>query len=190
MMFAAKILVAATLISFASWLAGKRPELAGFIIALPLTTMLALAFSFAEYRDPAASVTFAKSGPADLTLTAANIGGSGFDANVTFEARGGRLIGVHGSNPFDQGNLQIAGGELVLAGAVSDVPVSFGNPVNVASNGTITAGPGNTGTTGVAVTLGGSVTLGGNTLTLRSSDADGYTLGLTPQHLAKISLVI
>ena len=124
-------------------------------------------------------VTFAKSGPVDLTLTAANIGGSGFDANVTFEVRSGRLIGVHGSNPFDQGNLQIAGGELVLAGAVSDVPVSFGNPVNVASGGTITAGPGNTGTTGVAVTLGGGVTLGGNTLTLASSDADGYTLGLT-----------
>jgi hypothetical protein len=61
MMFVTKIFIAATLISFASWLSGKRPELAGFIIALPLTTMLALAFSFAEYRDPAASVTFAKS---------------------------------------------------------------------------------------------------------------------------------
>lgn len=61
MIFAAKTLFAALIISFASWLAGKRPELAGFIIALPLSTLLALAFSFAEHRDPATSVLFAKS---------------------------------------------------------------------------------------------------------------------------------
>ena len=61
MIFVAKILLAALLISFASWLAGKRPELAGFIIALPLSTMLALAFTYGEFRDPEASVTFAKS---------------------------------------------------------------------------------------------------------------------------------
>ena len=52
---------AATVIAFTSWLAGKRPELAGFIVALPLTTLLALALSHAEYRDSAASITFAKS---------------------------------------------------------------------------------------------------------------------------------
>lgn len=61
MLFAAKTIVAALVISFASWLAGKRPELAGFIIALPLSTMLALMFTFAEFGDPKASVTFAKS---------------------------------------------------------------------------------------------------------------------------------
>lgn len=61
MIFAAKTLLAALIISFASWLAGKRPELAGFIIALPLSTLLALAFSYAEYKDPATSVLFAKS---------------------------------------------------------------------------------------------------------------------------------
>lgn len=58
---ALKILISACLIAFASWLSGKRPELAGFIIALPLTTMLVLAFSYAEYNDPAATVRFAKS---------------------------------------------------------------------------------------------------------------------------------
>ena len=61
MIFAAKTLLAALIISFASWLAGKRPELAGFIIALPISTLLALAFSYGEHRDPATSVLFAKS---------------------------------------------------------------------------------------------------------------------------------
>ena len=57
----AKIGIAAVAIAFASWLSGKRPELAGFIIALPLTTLLALAFSYAEHSNASASVTFAKS---------------------------------------------------------------------------------------------------------------------------------
>jgi len=56
-----KIGVAAIMISFSSWLAGKKPELAGFIIALPLVSILALAFSYVEHRDVAASITFAKS---------------------------------------------------------------------------------------------------------------------------------
>lgn len=56
-----KILFSACIIAFSSWLAGKRPELAGFIIALPLMTMLVLPFNFAEYQDPENTVTFAKS---------------------------------------------------------------------------------------------------------------------------------
>jgi len=56
-----KILFSACLIAFSSWLAGKRPELAGFIIALPLMTLLVLPFNFAEYQDPQNTVTFAKS---------------------------------------------------------------------------------------------------------------------------------
>lgn len=56
-----KILFSACLIAFSSWLAGRRPELAGFIIALPLMTLLVLPFNFAEYQDPANTVTFAKS---------------------------------------------------------------------------------------------------------------------------------
>jgi len=35
MFFIVKILISALLIAFASWLAGKKPVLAGFIIALP-----------------------------------------------------------------------------------------------------------------------------------------------------------
>lgn len=56
-----KVATAATVIAFASWLSGKKPELAGFIVALPIASLLALAFSYMEYRDPAASITFAKS---------------------------------------------------------------------------------------------------------------------------------
>ncbi len=58
---ASKIILSACVIAFASWLSNKKPELAGFIIALPLGTMLALLFSYAEYNDAAASVRFAKS---------------------------------------------------------------------------------------------------------------------------------
>lgn len=56
-----KITISAILIAFSSWLAGKKPELAGFIVALPLVTLLVLPFSYAEYQDPAASVRFARS---------------------------------------------------------------------------------------------------------------------------------
>jgi len=56
-----KVLVAAGAITFTSWLAGKKPTLAGFIIAMPLASLLALAFSYIEHRDASASITFAKS---------------------------------------------------------------------------------------------------------------------------------
>jgi hypothetical protein len=56
-----KIGIAATVIGFTSWLSGKKPELAGFIIALPIASLLALAFSHLEHKDAAASITFAKS---------------------------------------------------------------------------------------------------------------------------------
>ncbi len=56
-----KTLVAAAVITFASWLSNKKPGLAGFIIALPLSSLLVLLFSYAEYHDAAASVRFAKS---------------------------------------------------------------------------------------------------------------------------------
>ena len=56
-----KVAAAAIVIAAASWLSGKRPELAGFIIALPIASLLALAFSYIEYKDSAVSITFAKS---------------------------------------------------------------------------------------------------------------------------------
>ncbi len=56
-----KIFISAILISFVSWLSGKKTGLAGFITALPLTTLLALAFSQLEWNDPKQSVEYAKS---------------------------------------------------------------------------------------------------------------------------------
>lgn len=56
-----KVFTAAAVIAFASWLSGKKPELAGFIVALPIVSLIALAFSYIEHRDPEASITFAKS---------------------------------------------------------------------------------------------------------------------------------
>ncbi len=49
------------MIAFSSWLAGKRPELAGFILALPIMTLMTLPFNFVEYQNPENTVTFAKS---------------------------------------------------------------------------------------------------------------------------------
>lgn len=56
-----KTIVAAILISFVSWLSGKKVGLAGFLTALPLTTLLALAFSHLEWGDSEQSVEYAKS---------------------------------------------------------------------------------------------------------------------------------
>ena len=57
----AKVAIAAVMIGFSSWLAGREPRLAGFLIALPLSSILALALFHAEYRDLPKAVTFAKS---------------------------------------------------------------------------------------------------------------------------------
>ncbi len=51
MVFAVKVFVSAVLISFASWLSGKKPVLAGFIIALPISSLISLIFSYVEYRN-------------------------------------------------------------------------------------------------------------------------------------------
>ena len=46
-----KILVSAAIIAGISWYAGKNPSLAGFLIALPVISILAISFSYAKYRD-------------------------------------------------------------------------------------------------------------------------------------------
>ena len=61
MLFAFKIFLSAGVIAFSSWLSGKRPELAGFFMALPLATLLVLPFSFMEYQDAEKTVKFAQS---------------------------------------------------------------------------------------------------------------------------------
>jgi hypothetical protein len=56
-----KTLLAAMIITFVSWLSGKKTGLAGFLTALPLTTLLALAFSHLEWGNAEQSVQYAKS---------------------------------------------------------------------------------------------------------------------------------
>ncbi len=51
MWFITKTLISAAIIAFAAWLAGRKPILAGFVIALPIMSMLAILFSYLEYRD-------------------------------------------------------------------------------------------------------------------------------------------
>ncbi|MCX5681484.1 MAG: hypothetical protein NT079_04305 [Candidatus Omnitrophica bacterium] len=46
-----KIITSALIISLASWLAGKKTILAGFIVALPLISILSILFVYLEYRD-------------------------------------------------------------------------------------------------------------------------------------------
>lgn len=61
MIFLSKVLLAALVIAFASWLSGKKPELSGFIIALPIASIIAIAFSYLEHKNTENSVIFAKS---------------------------------------------------------------------------------------------------------------------------------
>ncbi len=49
--FLAKTILSGVIIAFASTLAGRKPVLAGFIIALPLMSILSIIFSYVQYRD-------------------------------------------------------------------------------------------------------------------------------------------
>ena len=61
MFFVLKIILSAVVIASASWLSGKYPKLAGFIIALPLATLIALVLSYTEHKNAETTITFAKS---------------------------------------------------------------------------------------------------------------------------------
>ena len=57
----AKFLFTASVIVFSSWLSQKRPDLAGFIIALPLASLLALALAHLQHGDAEKSIAFGQS---------------------------------------------------------------------------------------------------------------------------------
>ena len=59
--FTFKVIVAALIIAFSSWLSGIYPKLAGFIVALPIVSLIAILFSYYEYKDVDRTVTFTKS---------------------------------------------------------------------------------------------------------------------------------
>ena len=61
MPFIANLLLSATVIATAAWLSRTYPVLAGFIVALPLTTMLVLPLSHAQTNSPQETFLFAKS---------------------------------------------------------------------------------------------------------------------------------
>jgi hypothetical protein len=56
-----KLFISAGLITGTSWLMGKNPKLAGFLLALPISTLIALAFGQLEFADSQKSVEFAQS---------------------------------------------------------------------------------------------------------------------------------
>ena len=59
--FIFKILLSGFVISFASWLSLKKPALAGFIISLPLVSIIAIALSYYEHKNFDKTIIFAKS---------------------------------------------------------------------------------------------------------------------------------
>ena len=56
-----KVSIAVFVIMFASWLAGKKPELAGFITALPLVSIIAIAFAYTQHADINNTAQYARS---------------------------------------------------------------------------------------------------------------------------------
>lgn len=61
MAFAVNVLISSLVISFCTWLANRFPQLAGFIIALPLSTILVLGLTQIQYGDAEKTFTLAKS---------------------------------------------------------------------------------------------------------------------------------
>ena len=59
--FIAKVLFSGILIAFASWLSIKKPILSGFLIALPLVSIISIGFSYMENKDFDKTILFAKS---------------------------------------------------------------------------------------------------------------------------------
>ena len=57
----AKFLFTASVNVFSSWLSQKRPKLAGFIIALPFASLLALALAHLKHGDAQKSIAFGQS---------------------------------------------------------------------------------------------------------------------------------
>ncbi len=61
MFFLTKVLISSVVISAASWLAGRSPALAGFLVAMPLATLLVLPFAQLEHGSTAQTLELAKS---------------------------------------------------------------------------------------------------------------------------------
>lgn len=60
-MIVLNIFISAAVISLCAWLAEKRPDLAGFIVSLPLSTLLVLVLNQVQYGDTTKGIVLAKS---------------------------------------------------------------------------------------------------------------------------------
>ena len=61
MAFVINVVLSALIIGLAAWLSDRFPRGAGFLVALPLATMLVLPMAYFQYRDTAKTVEFAAS---------------------------------------------------------------------------------------------------------------------------------
>jgi len=59
--FIIKVLISGLIISFASWLSLKKPALAGFLISLPLISIISILFSYNEHKNLEKTIVFSKS---------------------------------------------------------------------------------------------------------------------------------
>jgi hypothetical protein len=55
------VVLSALVIGVAAWLSGRFPRAAGFLVALPLATMLVLPMAHLQHQDAETTVAFAKS---------------------------------------------------------------------------------------------------------------------------------
>jgi len=58
--FGLNVAISAFVIGFAAWLAGRAPALAGFIVAMPLASILVLPLAEIQHGDPARTLTMAR----------------------------------------------------------------------------------------------------------------------------------
>lgn len=69
MLIALNTLVSALVIGVAAWLSRRYPNTAGFLIALPLATMLVLPLAYLQHRDVASVFDMARSILVALPIT-------------------------------------------------------------------------------------------------------------------------
>lgn len=67
--FLLKAVIAGCIVSFASWLAGRAPVMAGFLVALPISTAILLPMSYTEHGSFENTVLLAKSIAVAVPLT-------------------------------------------------------------------------------------------------------------------------
>ncbi|MFP6640411.1 MAG: hypothetical protein VCC04_09225 [Myxococcota bacterium] len=69
MEFVIKALIAGSIVSFASWMAGRMPILAGFLVARPISTAILLPMAYFEHGSFEQTVVLAKSVAVAVPLT-------------------------------------------------------------------------------------------------------------------------